>query len=164
MSGTQANITLVATQASVAATIRRAMGRKGMKQSHVAKAVGRSQNAVSGWLLGRYVPTLATGERLAAVLSDESIANAVRRARSGRCLFTPCGRAFERKLADQLYCRAQCRDRANKHPQHRRDPRQDAIDAFCKACEPEGLCRIADCALRGFSPLPFIPLHEVGAA
>jgi hypothetical protein len=32
--------------------------------------------------------------------------------------------------------------------------RQDAIAAMCQECEPEGLCRTADCPLRQFSPLP----------
>lgn len=32
--------------------------------------------------------------------------------------------------------------------------RQAAIDAMCRDCEPEGLCRTPECPLRGFSPLP----------
>jgi len=32
---------------------------------------------------------------------------------------------------------------------------RDAIAAMCASCEPEGVCRTADCPLRGFSPLPF---------
>lgn len=35
----------------------------------------------------------------------------------------------------------------------------DAIDVMCRSCEPEGVCRTADCALRSFSPLPF-QVHE----
>jgi hypothetical protein len=30
----------------------------------------------------------------------------------------------------------------------------DAIGEMCRGCEPEGLCRTADCPLRDFSPLP----------
>jgi hypothetical protein len=37
--------------------------------------------------------------------------------------------------------------------------RQDAIDAMCRECEPEGLCRTADCPLRQFSPLPMAVRH-----
>lgn len=32
---------------------------------------------------------------------------------------------------------------------------RDAIAAMCAGCEPEGVCRTADCPLRGFSPLPY---------
>lgn len=37
----------------------------------------------------------------------------------------------------------------------------DAIDAMCRDCEPQGICRTADCPLRAFSPLPF-QVHETG--
>jgi hypothetical protein len=37
----------------------------------------------------------------------------------------------------------------------------DAIDAMCNDCEPQGVCRTADCPLRSFSPLPF-RVHETG--
>lgn len=33
---------------------------------------------------------------------------------------------------------------------------EDAIAAMCRSCEPEGLCRTAECALRPLSPLPFV--------
>lgn len=36
-----------------------------------------------------------------------------------------------------------------------------AVDAMCRSCEPEGVCRTADCPLRGFSPLP-LGQHDVG--
>lgn len=31
---------------------------------------------------------------------------------------------------------------------------EGAIDAMCRGCEPDGVCRLADCPLRPFSPLP----------
>ena len=37
-----------------------------------------------------------------------------------------------------------------------------AVAAMCAACEPEGLCRTADCPLRAFSPLP-LAAHRSGA-
>jgi len=36
----------------------------------------------------------------------------------------------------------------------RGDELQAAIDEMCRSCEPEGMCRTPDCALRLFSPLP----------
>lgn len=38
---------------------------------------------------------------------------------------------------------------------------QDAVAAHCRDCEPLGLCRDAECHLRGVSPLPFVPLSAV---
>lgn len=76
----------------------------------------------------------------------------------------PCGRPFDRITSGlrRDFCSDRCRTMANRRPDKRRDERQDAIDAFCASCEPEGLCRTAECELRGFSPLPFVPMHEVG--
>lgn len=33
---------------------------------------------------------------------------------------------------------------------------QEATDAMCRSCEPEGLCRTAECPLRTVSPLPLV--------
>lgn len=38
--------------------------------------------------------------------------------------------------------------------QRRIDGQAEAIDAMCRSCEPEGLCREEECPLRAFSPLP----------
>lgn len=37
---------------------------------------------------------------------------------------------------------------------------EDAIAAMCTGCEPEGVCRVDDCPLRPFSPLP-LEVHRV---
>ena len=42
------------------------------------------------------------------------------------------------------------RDRARAE----RDAVQSAVDAFCRSCEWDGVCKMADCQLRPFSPLP----------
>lgn len=39
----------------------------------------------------------------------------------------------------------------------------EAIEAMCRDCEPEGICRTEGCALRPFSPLP-ASVHEIGSA
>lgn len=39
---------------------------------------------------------------------------------------------------------------------------ESAIGAYCRECEPEGLCRQADCPLRSFSPLPLATRKGTG--
>jgi len=39
---------------------------------------------------------------------------------------------------------------------------EGAIDAMCRGCEPEGVCRLADCPLRPFSPLPLEAHRQTG--
>jgi hypothetical protein len=38
---------------------------------------------------------------------------------------------------------------------------ETAIGSYCRECEPEGLCRVAECPLRAFSPLP-LATRDVG--
>jgi hypothetical protein len=38
---------------------------------------------------------------------------------------------------------------------------QQSVDAMCRGCEPEGVCRTEECPLRNFSPLP-LAKHDVG--
>lgn len=39
---------------------------------------------------------------------------------------------------------------------------ETAIAAYCRECEPEGLCRVADCPLRALSPLPLATREGTG--
>jgi hypothetical protein len=42
--------------------------------------------------------------------------------------------------------------------------RSAAIDAMCRACEPDGYCRMAECPLRPVSPLPYREARDVALA
>ena len=53
---------------------------------------------------------------------------------------------------------------ATRIADERRAVVEAAVAAFCAGCEPEGLCRDADCALRGVSPLPLLTLDGTGHA
>ncbi len=46
----------------------------------------------------------------------------------------------------------------------RLDEHITAVEAFCGSCEPEGVCRNAECPLRNVSPLPYSPMRDVGLA
>lgn len=39
---------------------------------------------------------------------------------------------------------------------------ETAIGAYCRECEPEGLCRVVDCPLRALSPLPLATREGTG--
>lgn len=60
-------------------------------------------------------------------------------------------------------------ERTSSQSRHRRTRNQlnehlAAVDAMCRSCEPEGICRTVECPLRAVSPLPFIPMVDVGLA
>lgn len=66
--------------------------------------------------------------------------------------------ALSRKALDRAlkeYARSGSKRHAKiTKAQRRLDGYAEAIDAMCRGCEPEGLCRTAECPLRAFSPLP----------
>jgi hypothetical protein len=141
--------------------LRQGMQRRGLTNMDVGRAVGVSDSLVVWWRSAYAMPTLRHAEALAVVLLDERVRDMILAARTRQCAYAPCSRVFVQKVAaHRRYCSMTCKTYAAKNPAAKRDPRQDAIDAFCAACEPEGLCRTAECPLRGFSPLVFIPLHR----
>lgn len=54
--------------------------------------------------------------------------------------------------------------KARKFTQKQLDLHQMTVEAMCNACEPEGLCRTAECPLRPVSPLRYVPMVDVGLA
>lgn len=129
----------------------------------LAAAIGVTPTMVGYWRQGRYLPSLARADQLADYFSDPMLLETVRTAMVGRCL--ACPRIFPRNATRRLYCSAACRRDYHKGVRGPRssDPRQGAIDAFCRGCEPMGLCRDDLCDLRAFSPLPFVPLHRIAS-
>ena len=109
------------------------------------------------WLAGRYLPPLRVMDRMADALNDATLHNIVRDARTGRC---PCGATFDRTQTRRQYCSEDCRRAPHGKGGRKADPRQDAIEAMCRACEPERICRDDSCALRPFSPFLFVALHR----
>lgn len=149
--------------AATGAIIKRAMARRGIRTKALAARVGVTDTMVRFWMSGRYVPSIEHGETLTEVLGDDAIIKAVRHAKVGRCALLSCGRPFEKHWngGKRVFCSDRCRTTAAARPGERRDPRQEAIDAFCRSCEPDGICRTADCPLRAYSPFLFVPLRRV---
>jgi hypothetical protein len=73
-----------------------------------------------------------------------------------------CGRERWRGQTRRRYCSDECRLIAHAlGVQPSLSGIQAAVDQFCRACEPEGVCRMPSCQLQPFSPLP---LARRGAA
>ena len=120
---------------------------------------------------GRTVPRLATSEKIAEALMAPALHEYVVKARTSEC--PVCGQPFvinhknyHRKQTCGPTCSATARmrrERAKLAPvkerriviaERRIAVYQKAVDAYCRGCEPMGLCQPADCPLRGVSPLP----------
>lgn len=143
------------------AMLKRSVTNRGVRVRDVAEACGVTPTMVRFWMAGRYLPNVTAAGILAEYLADENLARYILRARVGRCALLSCGRPFERLWngGKRRYCSAKCQVRANRPGTAKRDPRQDAIDAMCAGCEPDNICRTADCPLRAYSPFPYIPMR-----
>lgn len=149
--------------AAFAARLRQAMEYRGHHRASLAAALDVTPTMVGYWRSGRYLPPLTVAERMTDLLDDTWLLKMVMKARVMRC--PNCGTTFDRGQTRRRYCTTTCQRLAHlKGGKKFADPRQEAIDAMCAGCEPEGTCRDDACALRPFSPLVFVPLHRRSAA
>jgi len=148
-----------------ALTLRRVMHRDGVSGRRLADDAGLGRGRVGMWLMGRNLPTLEVAARLADALEEPELLACVVRSRTVVCVV--CGRSVvNRGTGPRRYCGAACAARTNRDRQGK--PAREraamaerslavatfAIEAFCRGCEPEGLCRDTTCSLRPVSPLP----------
>lgn len=143
--------------ARFAARLRFLMERDGLTRSQLAAAVDVSPTMIGYLRYGRYLPSMAVLDRLDAVFGDVFLRRTVTEARTGRC---PCGATYDREQSRRRYCSPRCQRTAHLKGGRKFDARQDAIDAMCRGCEPDAICRDDGCALRPFSPFLFVPLHR----
>ena len=157
MSGKRMSTPPTPAHATFASRLRRLMEAQRRTRRSLALELGVTPTMVGYWRNGRYLPPLRVMDRLADALNDATLHNMVRDARTGHC---PCGATFDREQTKRQYCSYACQRNAQRTDGPRADPRQDVIEAFCRSCEPEGICRDDGCALRPFSPFLFVALHR----
>lgn len=154
---------------SIATELRRAMLARGVTYSALAATTGTPRPTIANMTRGTSLGPHETVVRLAEYLDWDPLVKASLAARLRTC--EVCGREF---YADQRRARKFCSVRCNstavirRRKVKQREERalssqakgarlalfQEAVAAYCRGCEPEGLCRDAACALRPCSPLP----------
>ena len=144
--------------------------RKGLTFADIARETGMSTSTIYKIRDGNRVPAIETGAKLAEVLDMPALGLAVIELRTKQCIIctgtyvdrgrnnyarccgVACGRTLrqrkDRQAAEDYYGRLQIIAR------RRMDKYTRSVLAFCRACEPEGMCRRASCELRPVSPLP----------
>lgn len=137
----------------------RGVGKKGL-----ARQLGTSGGLIWQWCAGNNLPRLESALRLAEALGEPRLADIVREARTQRC--ETCGTDIINEGGTPVrFCSDSCRvvrntmrsgtpsrERAVVAERHL-SLHRDSVAAYCRGCEPEGLCRDAGCALRPVSPL-----------
>lgn len=138
---------------------------RGIGHDSLGRQIGGLGNAaIHNWIRGTNLPRLETALRISEALMEPRLADIVREARTGAC--ETCGAAFLNEGGSpKRYCSQPCkvvrnvmrtgvptRERAVV-AERRLALHREAVAAYCAACEPEGLCRDAECPLRLVSPL-----------
>lgn len=145
-----------------------AMTARGVSGNELGRLIGANGNCVSRWIRGITFPSIRYADAAADVLEWPQLRTIAVKALSKRCGRASCRKRFmatSRHRLDARFCSPACQmantkarfeAKKRKAGQARMDALERAITAFCRSCEPEGICRTSDCLLRGFSPLPLI--------
>lgn len=147
------------------AELTRAMKKKGVGQKRLGEQLGVASSNVASWRVGNNLPRLETAQRLASGLDCPVLVEIVLEGRQGQC--ETCRKTFiNQGGGPKRFCSQECRDvkarmREGVEPRHRAIVAERrladhvaAVEAMCRRCEPEGLCRDMECPLRSVSILP----------
>jgi transcriptional regulator with XRE-family HTH domain len=157
--------------AAFGAILRRTMADRGVDVRALASALDMDASSVVDWRRGVRLPRVESAAAIADALSAPVIAEAVVRQRTMQCAL--CGRDFLFNNVGgrrRRYCSQDCganawnserrrvteKDWGMVHTRWRSryQKAQAAIEAFCRSCEWDGICKTPDCELRAVSPLP----------
>ena len=151
--------------------------KKRMQKKQLAELVDSSDRWIWAVEAKKHAISYEMAARIAEALDSPQLMQAVTAMRTKTCLI--CGASYidTTNTMRKEYCRSLCtrvdvqrkereyqgqwKDRkvmkANGEARvfsRRYLDAKKAIDAYCRSCEPEGLCRTEDCPLRSQSPLP----------
>lgn len=154
--------------------LRRALRARNQTRPDLVRATGACTTLVKKWIAGESYPDHPTVVLMADHLDWPQLVERSIADRTGTC--EACdGPAFTtRGASPPRFCGTRCRRRAldrrrngrvltqdRKVLRYRLEEHQDAVRAYCFGCQPEAICRDAECALRPVSPLPFVALTQL---
>jgi hypothetical protein len=149
----------------------------GVTVKALATATNVCQSSIMDFRKGKSLPRLSTSARISEALASEALHALVISLRERTC--PVCARGFVTDNRKKRHCskactatnhtrlvrakdarRSEVRSAANRGlaqlRAYRLEMHQEAVAAHCRWCEPGGLCRTPDCALRPVSPLPLV--------
>ena len=149
--------------------LRRQVESKGMTWEGLAEASGVSVSALYAMKHGKRTPTIESASLLASALEHDELVAAAILMRTKTCEVCAASYVDNAKTHNSAVCGRQCssvkrsrqqrvqyvaeRNRTATVQARRIRLYSQAVLAFCRACEPEGICRDQMCGLRPVSPL-----------
>lgn len=156
--------------------LKRAMTTRGMSQTGLAKRAAYGRSPLARIIAGETLPTPEVAERLAEALDWPGLLAKIVPSREGRCVLCDAPFVTAPRGHSRRYCSNRCKRAAHMRmaregmrsraltetrlTKKRLADHQEAVAAFCRGCEPEGLCRDDECGLRPVSPLRFVALSR----
>jgi len=155
-----------------AAELKKALDRNNLTAPQLAQEAGIKYSRVHHWVSGRSMPSIHVIQQICDLLGDEEIMIATVRVNTRIC--SNCSKEYiqESSQGRSFLCGPECRQQSNRLkskigkssiqlaqyvPQ---DEYRLSVDAYCKGCEPAGVCVTPECALRPVSPLPLFSRTE----
>lgn len=150
------------------AEMTRAMKARKAGTRTVAALTGSGRTAVMYWRTGRMLPRHETAVRLADALQWPRLREMAEAARRKTCVVDGVAFIDDSGSDNRRYCSEACHEVADKArkgrdtrtvaagAERRAERLAAAVAAMCRSCEPEGVCRTADCPLRDVSPLRLV--------
>jgi DNA-binding XRE family transcriptional regulator len=157
----------VNTAGRFAAELVKAQKVRGVTNVELARRVGVRPEWISTLRRGEQMPGHQLAVAMAEALTWDGLVPLSLAKRTGTC--ETCAMPFlslERGGNPRRFCGRGCKLTAQRRrrigrtsrttavQRHRLSKLQAAITAYCRGCEPEGLCRDSECELRPVSPLP----------
>jgi DNA-binding XRE family transcriptional regulator len=145
--------------------LERAMKTRNVGTRPIAEALGSSRTSIMYWRTGRMLPRMETARRLAAALDWPRLETLAAELRRKRCQVDQIEFVDDSGSDNRVFCSASCQrvseklrigstvDKRAAVAERRLVVHQQAVAAYCRACEPSGRCVTADCPLRPISPL-----------
>lgn len=155
-----------------ASEVKRAMTAKGLTQTALARSVGYGATNLHKVIAGERIPAPEIVAAMADVLGRPALVDLAVAVKTTDCAM--CGAPFVKhfRKPGTRYCGRPCQRAAaarQSRDSHRRkalsetrmtrqrlDQHQLAVLAFCRRCEPDGVCRDRGCELRPVSPLRLV--------
>lgn len=149
------------------------MTRRSMTVNELAARVRCQKATISDYRRGNSLPLVSRASDIAEALAAPRLLELCVELRTVKC--EDCERTFVRNQrggTQRRWCSYACKDRYRKRvlytaERHWTGKRYDTwqrmarklsehVTAMCRSCEPGGICRQDDCALREVSPLPLV--------
>jgi len=145
-------------QTQFGALLSESMQRRGITKRKLERQLKVTRTTINFWLLGSVMPSPDNASLLSLLCDEPKLLSLTVKARTRMCLNPYCKKTFVASNLRRSYCSYDCARLSRKigkkkKPDAQVNSMQAAINAFCRDCVDDGVCRTPACPLRPFTPM-----------